>query len=237
MKRVALAALFALAVLGCSDPKSVVIPSDPEKWEQGLQEAAKKLSEDERAALGAYVMRMKASEVLAGGAGIPPGTTIGDALKAQADFEAKRAKEQAEAEALRVRVEKERAQAQEQMRKAVAAAVTKLELVGADFSERRITDEQVIQVALENKSDKVIAGVSGAMRFFDMFDREAGVISFAIQEDIAPGKTVLWTGARRYNQYEADHKAIAQLAPGKFKAVFEPDVVVFADGTKLKAPE
>lgn len=82
MKRT-IALLFCIAALGgCSKPTDAVIPSDMATWDKELAPHLKKLSDEDREKVAGYLMRAKVGEVF-GGKGMPPGTTIGQALEDQ----------------------------------------------------------------------------------------------------------------------------------------------------------
>ena len=81
MKR-ALLCLLVIFLSACSDPKSTVIPVDPDKWETSLKEPSAKLPEEEKRMLAAWIIRSKAKELF-GGEKMKDGTTIGQAIDEQ----------------------------------------------------------------------------------------------------------------------------------------------------------
>lgn len=118
MKRIA-ALLIATAVLGgCTKPTDAVIPSDMATWDKELAPELKKLADADREKVAAYLMRAKMGEVF-GGKGVPPGTTVGQALEAQKKWEAEQAAKRAEEEALKKKLEQERSAAIQQLNQAV----------------------------------------------------------------------------------------------------------------------
>jgi hypothetical protein len=227
---------FAIALSGCHKPTETVIPSDTAKWDAELAPQLQKLSDDDRAKVSAFLMRGKMGEVL-GGKGIPPGTTIGDAIKEQAKFEKERAEAAAREEALKKKLEQERATVRAELEKAVTVTLVAKRELPRNFEIRRISDYQEFKIGVENRSAKAIAGVSGTINFIDVFDKEVGSVNFRITETIEPGKTAVWTGGRDYNQFIDTHRAVWNLEEGKYKTRFVPEAVVYADGTKLAIAE
>ena len=219
-------------LLACSKPHDAVIPSDITTWEKDLAPAIKKLPEDERAKLAAYLMRAKMGEVF-GGKGIQPGTTVGQAVAEQTKWLDEQTAKRAQEEALKKKLETERAAALELLNKAVTVTLLQKRQLPRDFDLRRISDYQQFTIGIQNNTDKEIAGVAGEIQFVDVFDKEVGSVGFRITEDIAAGKAVTWTGGRDYNQFIDEHKAVWNLSDGKYQTRFVPEAVVFKDGSKL----
>ena len=76
-----MAGVISLFLVGCSNPKSAQIPTDPEKWEE-LKPQIEKLNEEDKKLLTQYLMR-KGMGAAFGGDGIEAGTTVGEAIKEQ----------------------------------------------------------------------------------------------------------------------------------------------------------
>lgn len=231
-------ALIAVAVLiaGCTKPTDAVIPSDVEAWDEKLAPELKKLSEADREKAAGYLMRAKMGGVF-GGAGIPPGTTIGKAIEEQTAWEAEQAAQRAEEEALRQKLDEERAAALKALNSAVTVTLVSKDELPSNYRAGRYSEYQQFRVGAQNKTDKVVVGVSGEIKFIDIFDKEVGAVMFGISEKIEPGKTVVWTGGRDYNQFIDSHRAVWNLAEGKYTTKFIPEMVVFEDGSKLGAPQ
>lgn len=242
-----LAGLVFLAA--CSKPTDTIIPSDMATWDKELAPSVQKLSEEDRMVFAAYVARMKMASILGGGKNdIPFGTTIGQALsqqrtwqaeyaKSQAEAAAKKAKEEAEEQALKERLEAEREALITAINDAVTVTlVSKGELL-RDYDARRFSDQQRFVIAAQSKASSTIVGVSGEIEFVDLFDKVVGSVSFRMSERIPPGETAKWIGVRDYNQFIQSHKAVWNLEEGKYTTRFNPEAVVFEDGTKLTMPE
>lgn len=237
MRLAATALLIAIAALGgCSKPTDAVIPSDMSTWDKELAPELKKLPEADREKVAAYLMRAKMGEVF-GGKGVPPGTTIGQALEGQRKFETELAAKRAEEEALKKKLEQERAAAMEQLNKAVTVSLLAKRELPKSYDAGRYSEYQQFRIGVQNNSDKAVMGVSGEIKFIDVFDKEVGAVSFRISENIEPGKSATWTGGRDYNQFIDEHRAVWNLEDGKYTTKFVPEMVVFKDGTKLTVPK
>lgn len=239
MKKIFLAVgAAAILLTACADPKEAVLPVTLEQME-GSKDLLKKLNDEEKRLLVAYLTRREMAKVMGGALGNPEvaasfdAATVGDAIAQQREFQAASEKKAAEEEALRAKVLSEQKALQEQVDKALTVAVVDLHVRPQDIMNRRFRDEQVIVLALHNTSDREIAGVSGMIDFVDMFDKTVGSVHFKFEDGIKPGATEKWTGTREINQFEDEHTAIARLVPGKFTGRFRADGIVFADGTKL----
>lgn len=242
--------ITALVVLSaCSKPQDTVIPSDMSTWDKELGPVMQKLSEEERKHFVLFVSRAKMAEAFRkDGGGIPFGTTVGQAIEQQkkwaAEMEAKEAEEKAlrekkqkeEAE-LKARLEAEKAVAIKAINDAVTVTLVSKKELPSDYQARRYSEYQQFAIGIQNNSEKTIAGVSGELEFVDLFDKVVGAVNFRITENIPAGRTYTWIGGRDYNQFLASHKAVWNLSPGEFKTRFNPEAVIFADGSKLKMPE
>lgn len=238
MKNLLIPLIIATSIflVGCGDPKNKVIPTDQSKWDAELKPEIEKLTEEEKKLFGGYVMRAKLGEVF-GGSGLQEGTTIGQGIEMQKKWLQEQEAKEAEQKALKQKVENERAAIAKQINDAVTIAVVDLFLQKGSFESGDLEDKQVIKLAIKNKTAKDITGVKGSIRFIDIFDKEVGNISFGYDEGISAGETATWTGSRRYNQFIEEHKAIANLQEGKYKIAFDPEAIVYADGTKILMPQ
>jgi len=241
--RTALAVLALTALLAaCSKPQDTIIPTDKAEWDKTLAPAAKKLSEEERQLLGAYMARQT---IVAGlgnlfgqgtpAAGIPPGMTIGQAIADQKAWAAEKARKEEQAATLKREAEAKAAAARKEIDGAVTVALLKHGFRPRNFQTGRISDQQTFVIAIKNTGSKPIAGVAGRMVFIDIFDKEVGAVGFQSTETIEPGQTYTWNGERDYNEFMQEHRAVRDLEAGKFKTRFEAESIVFTDGSSLKA--
>lgn len=230
--------VFALAVsvalAGCSKPTEAIIPTDIGKWDTDLAPHVKNLSEEDKKLISAYLVRVKLGEAF-GKEGMPLGTTIADGIAAQKKWIAEQEKKEAEERALKEKMEKEAAEARAAVDNAVTVALIKLGRRPKNYDVGRFSEQQEIAIAIQNKGQKEIKGVSGRLIFVDVFGKDLGAIGFDVTEKIQPGGTVKWEGVRDYNQFIAEHKAIWNLRDGDYKTRFEPRAIVFSDGTVLSA--
>ena len=138
--------------------------------------------------------------------------------------------------ALKAKLEQERAEAIAALSEAVTVTLIAKAELPKDYRLNRYSEYQEFRIGAQNNSDKPIVGVSGEIRFVDVFDKEVGAVSFRISEDIEPGKSVVWIGGRDYNQFMDEHRNVWNLQEGKYTTRFIPEMVVFEDGTKLSVP-
>ncbi|MFG0677714.1 hypothetical protein [Delftia sp. WSY_7] len=229
---------FAAMVLitGCSKPTETVIPSDMSQWDSVLAPAVKKLPEEDRKLLAAFVARAKTGELLGKGEGIPFGTTVGDAISLQKKWTEDQRIKAEEEKALKEKLAKEAEAAKRLINESVTVALLSKNQRPRDFHAGRFEDQQIFIVGIENKTHKRIMGVSGEMTFIDVFDKVVGSMNFAASEEIRPGSTIKWTGVRSYNQFDKDQRAMWNLEEGKYKVMFTPWEVIFEGGEKLSAP-
>lgn len=232
MKKISLALILAALLCGCSKPTDTVIPSDMAAWDKELAAAIKKLPEEDKKKIAAYLMRAKMGEVF-GGKGIPPGTTIGAALEEQRKWGAEQEAKKAAEEVLKKKLEQERAEAIKKLNSAVTVTLISKQELPKNYDLGRYSEYQQFRIGVQNNTEKPMAGVSGEIKFIDVFDKEVGAVSFRISENIEPAKSATWVGGRDYNQFIEAHRAVWNLEQGKYTTKFIPEMIVFKDGAKL----
>lgn len=240
-------ALLVLVLSACTRPADVVIPTDTSAWDKELAPVIKKLGAEDQKLLQGYLMRVKLSESLSaalgkGFEGVPLGTTVGKAIDEQRQWQQEQARQDAtekrrvtEEKALKDRLAKEAQAAKTALNDAVTVVLVSKEQVPADPKAGRYSAQQRFAIGVTNRSAKTISGVSGTLRFLDRFDVEVGAVSFRMVEEIRPGFDETWNGVRDYNQFIKAHKAVWDLSEGEYTTRFEPDVILFSDGSRLSA--
>lgn len=241
-------AVFLLAA--CTKPLDTVIPSNRADWDSKLAPVVQKLGEEDRALFTGYMVRhMMGSAVGAifgqadaqAAAAIPIGTTIGQAIAEQRQWDVDQAKkaaevaarqqeEKARAQALKEEAEAKAAALRQQMQDAVTVALVKKSFRPEDVSARRFRGEQLLDVAFKNTGDKVLAGVSGTLVFTDLFEKDVGRVYFKMTEKVPPGGSYIFNGSRDYNEFIAEHRAIKNLQEGQYTTRFETDMIVWLSG-------
>lgn len=231
MKSILMAGVISLLLVGCSNPKSAQIPTDPNKWEE-LKPQIEKLNEEDKKLLTQYLMR-KGMGAAFGGDGIEAGTTVGDAIKEQQKwFEDKDAKEKAQAE-LKAKIEAENAAVKKQMDGVLTAAiVSKSGHARYEYIDK-ITDIG-FQLAFENHSDKDIAGFKGVISFKDMFGDTIKNLTLSYDDGVKAKSTAKYEGSTDYNEFMGEDSKLLNTDLDKIKFEFKPSVIMFTDGTKIE---
>ena len=228
--------LVVAALAGCSKPTDAVIPSDMAAWDKELAAQMKKLPDEDRQKVAAYLMRAKMGEAF-GGKGVPPGTTLGQALAEQKKWETEQAAKRAAEESLKAQLEKERADALGRLNKVVTVSLLAKRELPKNYDAGRYSERQEFRIGVHNNADKPVIGVAGELEFVDIFDKKVGAVTFRISERVEPGKSTTWTGSRDYNQFLDAHRAVWNLEEGKYTTRFVPEMVVFEGGEKLTMPK
>jgi hypothetical protein len=231
--------MVASALLAaCSGVKSKVIPSDPSKWDS-IAADAKNLSDADRTALTAYLMRISLGGIMGGkAAAIPPGTTIGQAIEAQNTFEARQKLEEANAEILKAKVSAERAAQISKLNQAVTVVLSDLTVQGKDYDAGRFSDRLALSIAVANHTQKAISGIKGAFVFKDQFGEEISTMRLSLDEDVLANATrSIGNYGKDINQFEASDTKLSVTPLSKMHVAFVPEMIVFTDGSKLSAPD
>jgi len=233
---------FSLLVglVSCTEPQEYKIPTDSDQWQQdeGFKEAIKKLSDDDKKLLTAYLMRAGMAEAFGT---TPPERTIGEGIQNQKDWlaqraaeEAAEAEEQAKQEALAKKVEEERQAALAEARKALTMAVTSMTFVPSDAYAGRYQDSFSLSIGLQNNTEKDMSGIKGTVVFADMFDTEIKRVTLSVDDGIPAGQTIRWEGNLGYNQFMDDDVKLRNTELAKMKITWEPEIYLFTDGSKME---
>lgn len=236
-------AIFAvIAFTGCSKPTDIVFEANPMATLYAHASELKKLPEADSELLGRYLLSKEAGWT----SGAPVhivGKTVGEVLERARKWETlvaaqKEADEQKakEAEVLRQKVVDERNVAHALINAAVTLAVVDKKVsTNADL----LRSEMQLTFAIENKGQRPLKLLKGKLSFFDSAGDFIGGLKVEFDEHIAPGKVLQTHGPlvwdlRSYMTGSIEKIASASLA--NLKTQFEPESLVFEDGTVLKAP-
>ena len=217
---------FVLDIYG--GPKNKVVPTDIAKWDTELKPSIEKLAEEDKNLFMGFVMRAKLGEVF-GGNGLEEGLTIGDAIKQQKAWVKKQELNEAESKLLKQKLGVERAALLEQVDDLLTVTVIKLQLV----MESEYTKNIIMEFGFKNKGQNDISGIKGSITFIDIFGKEVYSMSFGYDDGLKAGASVTWKGSHHYNQFLESDVILANLEEGKYTTRFNPEMIVFSDGTKL----
>ncbi|WP_372404621.1 hypothetical protein ACDW34_07225 [Acinetobacter piscicola] len=229
MKKILIPLTLAMFLVGCSNPKSAEIPTDPNKWEE-LKPKIEKLSDEEKQLVAQYLIRKGMGSAF-GGEGVKAGTTIGDAIKEQQKWQDdKKAQEKAEAE-LKAKVEAEKKAKIAELNRVITVALIKKEgysSYGGDINNIGI------ELAFENKGNKDISGVKGITHFNDIFGDSIKSVNLSYDDGVKAHSTATYQASINYNQFMDEDKKLLNTELEKMKFVFEPQVILFTDGSKIE---
>lgn len=232
MKKAILSLVLAVFITGCSNPKDEVLPPNMNEADMTvLAEKVKSLSEEDKALLTQYIVRSEMSKAF-GGDGSSTGTTVGEAIENQKQWDmGQQAEEQAKIErAAKLKAEKDAKTAE--FEKAVSVTVFDKNFVEVDWQSFITLD-----IDIKNNSTKEIAGLKGSIEFFDKFGDL--IISFGFGDDtlnIPAGDSFKGTLSWDYNQFMDNHSKFVNTSLEDMKYKFEPEQILFEDGTKLDIP-
>lgn len=243
INKIALPLLLVLAA--CSGPKDTPLPRDLEKLDS-LKPALEKLTPEERELAAGYIMRVGVGSKLKGafggeeGPGIPVGMTVGKAIEEQRKFKADLAIEEAKQQALQAKLAAEREAALKPLREAVTVTLVSKKVVPEYGYSGMLMDENLnVVFGYQNNTGKDIAGVKGHISIKDLFGEQISGFLVSNDDTLKAGESITWTGSRsvKYGVNENGDRKLADLDPSKYKVVWEPWMIVFADGTKLADPD
>lgn len=238
-----LASLIVLSA--CSGPKDTPLPNDLGKMES-IKPAMEKLTSEERELVAGYIMRhtigAKLGALFSGKEvpGIPEGMTLGKAIEEQRKFKADSALEGAKQQALKAKLQAEKEAAIKPMVEAVTVTLVSKQIDTERGHSGMVMDENLtVTFGYKNNTEKDISGVKGRISVKDLFGDEISAFQISNDSTIKAGQAATWTGSRsiRFSMGSNKDRKLAELGDDKFKVVWEPQAIVFADGTKLTLPE
>ena len=239
--------IFAAALAyGCSKPQDIVFGPEPLKQiaEQGDQ--FKKLPEEERALLVAYLGVSQIGKAFGVEIKSPTGRTVAEVLtdahawreKAKAaEIESK--KREVESEALKAKVLAERKAIADRISSSVVVAVVGSRVLPKNYDAGRYSEMLSISYAIENKSDKAFRQLKGQVVFKDATGDTIGSLPVDFDEPVGAGKTLKTTTGRGWKLNEFRNGEIERIAGREFSsmtATFEPESIAIEGGEVLKAP-
>jgi hypothetical protein len=230
------AAIIACCALlvACSKPDEAIIPGEASKYEQ-IKPKIDKLPQEEREVLMRYLVRMRIGAAAGTLGEIPAGTTLRLAIETQRAFEAEQEAKELAAKALKEKLERENAEHRKALEEAVQVVLISLRHIPKNVDANRYSDVMSLRLGFENKSGKDVAGVQGVAIFRDMFGNEVQRVRLAYSRGLAAGVAITWDGTVELNQFSDRDRAFAELESSSAKFQFEPDMIVFKDGTSIKA--
>lgn len=235
MKSIFTVVAVSVLISACTKPLDTIIPPES-KWESDLKPVIAKLSDEDKKYLGSHLVRAKAKELFSGQT-MTQNLTIQQAINDQKNFIAEQERVQAEQQALKEKTQREIAERQKQFDAAITVSVIGKKILQSDFMQKIYQDQQLIKLAIQNKSNKTITGIQGYIHFINIFGDDVGIYGIEFTTPIESQKTANFVVGRDYNQFLKDHVAINNLEEGKYTTQFSGLNIIYADGSKLSNPD
>ena len=247
MRLATIIVIIVALTAGCSKPQDIVFGPEPLKQIAEQGEQFKKLPEEDRTLLVAYLGVSQLGKAFGAEVKSPTGRTVGEVLAdargwrekvKAAEVEAK--KREAEAEALKAKVLAERKAIAERISSSVVVAVVGTRVLPKNYDVGRYSAMLSISYAIENKSDKGFRQLKGRVIFKDATGDMVGWLPIDFDEPVGAGKTLKTTTGRGWKLNEFRRGEIEKIAGREFSsmtATFEPESIAFEGGEVLKAPE
>lgn len=223
----------ALLLAACSSVASEPLPTSAD--DPRLAEIGKKLDDEQKRLLLGYLMRREFAKAF-GGAGMPDGAkTIGEAIEAQRRWAENLNESEQKAEALKAETQQKRKAVADQIARTVTVAFVDAEFVPSSFESGRYDDYEKLLFAVHNSGTKPIKALKGEAVFIDTFGDEFVRVPMQFEETVQPGEKKSIELGKEINKFmDEDKKVMALDSSKKFR--FEPEQIVFADGSTIKAP-
>ncbi|MCD2325316.1 hypothetical protein LQ953_14940 [Sphingomonas sp. IC-56] len=227
-------AAAALALAGCNSVKKEQLPASGNQ--QALAEIGKKLNEDDKKLLAGYLMRREMAKAFGNQQLADGAKTVGEALEAQRKWVDGMSEDQRMVEELKADVEQKRKAVAEQISKAVTVAFIDAKFLPSSPQAGRFDSNELLTFAVANSGSKPIKALKGEAVFIDTFGDEYIRVPMQSEDAVAPGERKTIELSMEINEFMDEHKKIMQLDKAK-RFRFEPEQIVYADGSTLRAPE
>ena len=211
------------------NPKNLIIPEEFDSMKPG---ALSRLSEQDKKLFAQYLTRKAASEIFGKKEPYRP-ITVGEAIETQKAFLATKLEEEGKKEALKKEVKTQIEAQTDEFNKAVTVTY-----IGKSLSKGDYRSFIEIKIAYQNNTPKDIAGIKGKYIFKDIFGDEILTLNSSMDKTLKAGVKYVESGSGlNYNQFrEADNKFL-NTPDEKMKFAFQPEIIIFTDGSKLEIPK
>lgn len=191
------------------------------------------VTQEERQLFAGYLVRSRLAGVL-GGTAPPLNLTVGEAIDAQRRFVAERRAAEARERAEAQRVEQQRQAEIQAIRSTVSAQVTAIEYQAAEPMARQYEDYLHFRIHVRNQGTRALRGVRGVFVFHNTFGQVVARVNANVERDLAPSSEEDLALSKTYNQFMDEDRALRGFDLTRGRAEWEPEQVVFADGTQIE---
>lgn len=230
--------LICITLAACSNPRDTPLPTDVSQMES-IKSTVEKLPEEDRKLLVGYLMRRSMGGIFAGlnkDALPTTATTIGQAIDQQKAFlDVQRVKD-AEQKAAADKLNAEREATLSALRSIVSVSLISKSVDSERGSSGIELDRKLfVKFRFTNNGTKGIAGVKGLVIALDQFGDTLSRFGISNDETIGVGKSADWSGERsvKYSFGNNKDEKFSELPADKFKLQWEPETIIFIDGTKV----
>ena len=228
---VALLAIVAVNHFIIHNPRNAVIPENIADYKEKLGDSIKRLSESDSKLLMRYTVRHGMLKAFGGGEAYKP-VTIGEAIDEQKSFSAQQTQHDAETEKLKADVEAERKAKMDEVNKAITVSYLGKKIHPGDY--REFVE---VRVAYQNNTNKDISGIKGRYVFKDVFGDVIFSLNSSMDRTLKASEKYTEEGRGfDYNRFKDQDAKFKDTPDDKIKFEFQPEAIVFADGSKVEIP-
>lgn len=236
-----IAPLLLLALAACSGPRDTPLPKDISKMDT-IKPALEKLSPEEKELVAGYIMRHTVGAAFGAAFGvktdpIPDGMTIGKAIDEQRGLVEKQKAEEAAKKLEEEKADAARKALADQMAQVLSVRLADIQLHKASYRDFDVENYIKLTIDFENKGSKAITGLKGIATFKDKFGDTVSELPIKVEQEIPAGKNVTIKLSKRFNQFDAEDRKLANQDAATTNFSVSPEIVLFGDGTKFEAPK
>ena len=162
------------------------------------------------------------------------GKTVGQLISDQEAYDADQKAQREKAAALAAQIKQRHDDSVHALQRTLTVALVDKGYHDADVMNGDYQDSITFELAFRNNGSKPIRAVKGTLDFKNLLGDMIYSANFEHSIDIAPGQSISWDGSLDFNQYE---DSLVQLRDAQLRNIrldWEPEEVLFSDGTRME---
>ncbi|HEX3465497.1 MAG TPA: hypothetical protein VHS78_15720 [Candidatus Elarobacter sp.] len=236
-QRAALCLVVAsLFLAGCSNVRNEAVTSSNK--DQVVADVAKSAmsDDDKKAFIGASMRSALGNYTL-------EGKTVAQIVDEQKKWQAEQDAQAAAAHEAQLKAEAKKAALIAAMAHAVSVQPVSKRFRASDFESGNYDDEEYVTVQVHNIGTKSVKGVKGTLRFTNSFGDKVIALDIEVggvggeAVTLRPGGVDTTELGWHYNSFEREWNIFRNTALSGMKAQWVPKIILFADGSTLKASD
>lgn len=162
------------------------------------------------------------------------GKTVGQLISDQEAYDADQKAQREKAAALAAQVKQRHNNSVHALQRVLTVALVDKEFHSADIMNGDYQDLITFELAFRNNGSKLIRAVKGTLGFKNLLGDMIYSAQFEHSIDVAPGQSISWAGSLDFNQYNDSLVQLRDTSLRNIRIDWQPEEILFSDGTKME---